>query len=106
MLQTISPDAQLEELQTSLQSYFEYLSEAGSIHSTIPLSTGDFVQLWSFLLTAFCNLDDGIPSDHVTYDICLSRDLDIFYTQTIYILGSLHTNTEIAKTWKLCQDSV
>jgi hypothetical protein len=102
MLQTISPGARLEELEKSLQIYFEYLSEAGSIYSTIPLSNGDFLQLQSFLLTALCYLDDGIPSDHAIYDVCLSCNLDTFYTQTIYILESLHTDIEIAKGWKHC----
>lgn len=97
-------DAQLKELENSLQTYFLYLSEASSIYSAkfSQLKSLQFDFIRHNLLSVLCDLDNGMPIVPPSLTTCLSRDSTTFLSQTIYILQCLHTDATVAMTWDRC----
>lgn len=102
--QTTPLDAQLKELENSLQTYFLYLSEASSIYSAkfSQLKSLQFDFIRHNLLSVLCDLDNGMPIVPPSLTTCLSRDSTTFLSQTIYILQCLHTDATVAMTWDRC----
>lgn len=102
--QTTPLDAQLKELENSLQTYFLYLSDASSIYSAkfSQLKSLQFDFIRHNLLSVLCDLDNGMPIVPPSLTTCLSRDSTTFLSQTIYILQCLHTDATVAMTWNRC----